>query len=152
MEVYLFDWQIIITWQLFYGIAVGVISTYFITKLSTPEIHKARRAKLIAALKKIKRIQNQKNNLIEQIMWFKRRYANAIDELDQYKKDNEMTDEAIMDLSKKKNELLTENKKLLAEKNHWYIECDKARAEIVRLTSPSYAKSNTIVKPGGEIV
>ena len=151
MDFYLFGYNIFLDLQFLIGLMLGagiVLSYNFFFRT---EFDKRRRAASIKNIKRIKKLVNHQCCLVEEVMWFKKRYFNALDMVKQLEKSNTELGDVVVDLSEAKSKLAADSKTILAERNHFYIECDRLRAENRKLTSPGYVKSTRSVSEGGKI-
>lgn len=151
MDFYLFDYKMFLTGQFFSGIFFGIAIMLGVKLVFRTEIEKRRRALSIHRFKRMKYLIDRHLSMLKEVMWFKKRYMITIDGIKQLEKDNGELCDVVEDLSGAKSNLQTENKKLLAERNHYYIECDRLKAENIRLTSPAYVRSEKYISKEGKI-
>jgi hypothetical protein len=72
--------------------------------------------------------------------------------LETFKKSGKQTEElneTIITLSQEKDKILTDKKLMEVERNHYYLEVDRLKAEILKLTRKEY--SGRYVSEGGRI-
>ena len=149
MDFYLFDYQIIIGWQEVFLFLSGCFIVSIALYVFAPDIAKRERARKISRIRQIKNLQNSVCSLQDELDYFRTRYMSALETFKKSGKLTEELNETIITLSQEKDKILTDKKLMEVERNHYYLEVDRLKAEILKLTRKEY--SGRYVSEGGRI-
>lgn len=139
MEFYLFDYQITIGWQEMFFFLSGSFIVSIALYVFAPDIEKRQRAKRISQGKQIKSLRNSVCSLQDELYYFRNRYMSALETFKKMDKQTQELNETIITLSLEKDKILTDKKLMEVERNHYYIEVDRLKAEIRKIIHKEYS-------------
>lgn len=139
MNLQLFDYHFLIGMEQVFFFLLGCLTCGGVLYVFAPAIAKRERAKKISRIKQVRNLQNSVCSLTDELYYFRTRYMNALESFKKIDKHTKELGDTIITLSQEKDKLLDEKKLMEVERNHYYIETDRLKAEICKITRKEYS-------------